>query len=115
MCYFGVLGFFSSSEAIIKITSRHRSRMVVFFLYALGEGIMTKNMLLVIALQYHEICDSCETERKMAVPLPFIYEKPPAFTTNFLLLRLILACKLSGMLTKLPATELCVLTFSFLC
>lgn len=50
---------------------------------------------------------------KMTMQLPFIYEKPPASTTNFLLLRLILACKLSGVLAKMPATELCVLTFSF--
>lgn len=52
---------------------------------------------------------------KMTVALPFIYEKPLASTTSFLLLRLILAHKLSGVLTKLSATELCVLTSSFLC
>lgn len=47
--------------------------------------------------------------------LPFVYEKPLASTTNFLLLRLILpAHKLSGMLAELCATELCVLTLGFL-
>lgn len=51
---------------------------------------------------------------KMTIQLPFIYEKPLASTTNLLLLRLILACKLSGMLAKMPTTELCVLAFSFL-
>lgn len=51
---------------------------------------------------------------KMTMQLPGIYEKPVAFTT-ILLLRLSLACKLSGMLAKMTATELCVLTFSFPC
>lgn len=54
--------------------------------------------------------------RKMiSLQLPFVYENSPASTTDFLLLRLMLACKLSGLLAKLHATELCVLTFSFLC
>lgn len=53
--------------------------------------------------------------KKISLQLPFVYENPPASTTNFLLLRLMLACKLSGLLAKLHATELCVLTFSFLC
>lgn len=53
--------------------------------------------------------------KMISLQLPFVYEKPPASTTNFLLLRLMLACKLSGLLAKLHATELCVLTFGFLC
>ena len=54
--------------------------------------------------------------KKISLQLPFVYEKPLAFTTNFLLLRLILlARKLSGMLAKLHATELCVWTSGFLC
>lgn len=54
--------------------------------------------------------------KMISLQLPFVYEKPLAFTTNFLLLRLILlVCKLSGMLAKLCATELCFLAFCFLC
>lgn len=54
--------------------------------------------------------------KMISLQLPFVYKKPLASTTNFLLLRLILqAHKLSGMLAKLCATELCGLTFGFLC
>lgn len=42
-------------------------------------------------------------------------KKHLASATNFLLLRVILACKLLGMLAKMSATDLYVLTFSFLC
>lgn len=74
-------------------------------------------MVPVLTFQYHEIYDSCKTEffMKMTIQLPFIYEKPLASTTNFLLLGLILAYKLSGVLTKLSANELCILTCSFQC
>lgn len=52
--------------------------------------------------------------KMISLQLPFVYERRVASTTNFLLLRLILpAHKLSGMLAKLRATELCVLTLGF--
>lgn len=71
------------------------------------------NMVLMMTFPY---CASYDSFMKMiSLQLPFVYEKPLASTTNFLLSGLILlACRLSGMLPKL-ATELYVLTFGFLC
>lgn len=73
-------------------------------------------MLLVITFQNMKFMTLAKLSfMKMTLQLPLIYEKPLDSTTIFLLLRLILACKLSGVLAKMPAAELCVLTFSFLC
>lgn len=106
-------------EAIINLTSEAQKENSDFFLYAHREGIIAKNLfkhgtddnISILWLLWNSSC-----MKIILLQLPFVYEEPLSSTANFLLWRLILlACKLSGMLAKLCAAELCVLTFGFLC